>query len=253
MEPLSIATLITGIISAITGIVGGISNAVNTQKTNQQQIDLQNESWEKQSISYRMDELERAGLNKQLATGMSPNYQVSARLQTPDWSQALDTGKLLDTLGSVQNSESMIQQTKNAKQNYEIGEQNKLIGAEQLAQEKERTRLLKHDVDIKVGRPFASDEPSSFGFNPRTLSAVMGMLGIGNGAQGGVGLVPTAVNALKNAQQRRAEKRAEKQAEKERAKVEKKRSDYVGNAWRNNAQSVGAINYSHGYGRSNGY
>ena len=249
MSSLSIATLITGIVSAITGIIGGISNALNTEKTNQQQVDLQNESWERQSIPHRMDELERAGLNKQLATGMSPNYQVSARLQTPDWSQALDTGKLLDTLGAVTNTESMIQQTKNAKQNYEIGQQNKLIGAEQLAQEKEKTRLLQHDVDIKVNRPFASDEPSSFGFNPRTLSAVFGMLGLGNGAQGGVGLIPTAVNAIKDAQQKRAEKRAEK----ERAKVEKKRSDYVGNAWRTNTQSIGSINYSHGYGRTNGY
>lgn len=240
MEPLSIGLLISGIVSAIASVVGGITNAVGTAHTNQQQIDLQNQSWERQSIPYRMAELEKAGLNKQLATGMNPNYGVSARLQTPDFGSAISSGpgKILDTLSAIAGSESAIQQTKNAKQAYELGETNKLIAEETLAQEREKTRLLKHDIEIKVGRPYASDEPSSFGFNPRTLSGVLDMLGIGTGDPNSVGAVPTAVNAvktiiktIKDENQRKAE--------------QKKR---VSEAWRSDSSSQASIKYSHGYG-----
>lgn len=240
MEPLSIGLLISGIVSAIASVVGGITNAVGTAHTNKQQIDLQNQSWERQSIPYRMAELEKAGLNKQLATGMNPNYSVSARLQTPDFGSAIASGpgKILDTLSAIAGSESAIQQTKNAKQAYELGETNKLIAEETLAQEREKTRLLKHDIEIKVGRPYASDEPSSFGFNPRTLSGVLDMLGIGTGDPNGVGVVPTTVKAVKtiiDTIEREKQKKAE----------QKKR---VSEAWRSDSNSQASIKYSHGYG-----
>lgn len=240
MEPLSIGLLVSGIVSAITSIVGGITNAVGTAHTNQQQIDLQNQSWEKQSIPYRIAELEKAGLNKQLATGMNPNYSVSARLQTPDIGSAISVGpgKILDTLSAIAGSESAIQQTKNAKQAYELGETNKLIAEETLAQEREKTRLLKHDIEIKVGRPYASDEPSSFGFNPRTLSGVLDMLGIGTGDPNGVGAVPTAVKAVKTIVNTIEQEKQKKASQKKR----------VSEAWRSDSNSQASIKYSHGYG-----
>ena len=240
MEPLSIGLLVSGIVSAITSIIGGITNAVGTAKTNQQQIALQNQSWERQSIPYRIAELEKAGLNKQLATGMNPNYGVSARLQTPDFGSAIASGpgKILDTLSAIAGSESAIQHTKNAKQAYELGETNKLIAKETLEQEREKTRLLKHDIEIKVGRPYASDEPSSFGFNPRTLSGVLDMLGIGTGDPNGVGVVPATVKAVK-AIVNTIESEKQKKAE------QKKR---VSEAWRSDPNSQAGIKYSHGYG-----
>ena len=238
MEPLSIGLLVSGIVSAITSIVGGITNAVGTAKTNQQQIDLQNQSWERQSIPYRMAELEKAGLNKQLATGMNPNYGVSARLQTPDIGSAISSGpgKILDTLSAVAGSESAIQHTKNAKQAYELGETNKLIAEETLAQEREKTRLLKHDIEIKVGRPYASDEPSSFGFNPRTLSGVFDMLGVDTGDPNSIANSIPAVKAVKTI--------VNMIDEQKKKKVEQKKR--VDNAWRSNSNSQAAIKYSHG-------
>ena len=238
MEPLSIGLLVSGIVSAITSIVGGITNAVGTAKTNQQQIDLQNQSWERQSIPYRMAELEKAGLNKQLATGMNPNYGVSARLQTPDIGSAISSGpgKILDTLSAVAGSESAIQHTKNAKQAYELGETNKLIAEETLAQEREKTRLLKHDIEIKVGRPYASDEPSSFGFNPRTLSGVFDMLGVDTGDPNSIANSIPAVKAVKTI--------VNMIDEQKKKKVEQKKR--VDNAWRSNSNSQAAIKYPHG-------
>lgn len=238
MEPVSLGLLITGIVSAITSIVGGITNAVGTANINQQQKDIMYESWEKQSIPYRMAELEKAGLNKQLATGMNPNYSVSARLETPDFGSAISSGpgKILDTLSAIVGSESAIQQTKNAKQAYELGETNKLIAEERLAQERETTRLLKHDIAIKVGRPYASDEPSSFGLNLRTFSGLLDMLGIGTGDPNRVGAVPTAVKAIKTIAQT-IDTEMKKKAE------QKKRVD---NAWRSDSNSQAAIKYSHG-------
>lgn len=244
MEPISLGLLISGIVSAIASVVGGITNAIGTAHTNQQQIDLQNQSWERQSIPYRMAELEKAGLNKQLATGMNPNYGVSARLQTPDFGSAIASGpgKILDTLNAVAHSESVMQQTKNAKQAYEIGETNKLIAEETLAQEREKTRLLQHDINIKVSRPYASDEPSSFGFNPRTLSGVLDMLGIGTGDQSSIGsvsgggFVPTFLQVLLRALQHKAVNVQNKEKRKER----------VSEAWRSDPNSQAAIKYSHG-------
>lgn len=243
MEPLSIGLLVSGIVSAITSIVGGITNAVGTAQTNQQQIDLQNQSWLRQSIPYRMAELEKAGLNKQLATGMNPNYSVSARLQTPDFGSAISAGpgKILDTLSAIAGSEFAIQQTKNAKQAYELGETNKLIAEETLAQEREKTRLLKHDIDIKVNRPYASDEPSSFGFNPRTFSGVLDMIGIGSGDPNSIANrtpVVTAVKAIKALADVIEEQKKKKSEQKER----------VDNAWRSDSNSQAAIKYSHGHG-----
>lgn len=246
MEPLGIGIIVSGIVSAIASVIGGITNAIGTSKTNQQQIDLQNQSWDRQSIPYRMAELEKAGLNKQLATGMNPNYGVSARLQTPDFGSAiaLGPGKILDTLNAVAHSESVMQQTKNAKQAYAIGETNKLIAEETLAQEREKTRLLQHDIDIKVKRPYASDEPSSFGFNPRTLSGVLDMLGIGTGDQSSIGslssggFVPTFIQVLLRALQHKAVNVQNKEKRKER----------VSEAWRSDSNSQASIKYSHGYG-----
>lgn len=238
MEPLSFGLLLSGIVSAITAIIGGITNAVGTAQTNQQQIDLQNQSWYRQSIPYRMAELEKAGLNKQLATGINPNYSVSARLQTPDIGSAISAGpgKILDTLSSIAGSESAIQQTKNAKQAYELGETNKLIAKETLEQEREKTRLLKHDIGIKISRPYASDEPSSFGFNPRTLSGVLDMLGIGTGDPNGVGVVPTTVKAVKAIVDTIESQKAKKVEQKKR----------VDDAWRSDSYSQAGIKYSHG-------
>lgn len=238
MDPLTLALIISGAISAVAAIGGGIVNAVGTERTNQQQIALQNQSWERQSIPYRMAELEKAGLNKQLATGMNPNYGVSARLQTPDFGSAISAGpgKIFDTLTAIAGNQATIQQTKNAKQAYLLGETNKLIAEETLAQEREKTRLLKHDIAIKVSRPYASDEPSSFGFNPRTLSGVLDMLGIGTGDPNSVGAVPTAVNAVKTIVKTIED-------EKKRKAERKKR---VSEAWRTDTNSQAAIKYSHG-------
>lgn len=263
MEPLSIATLITGIVSAITGIVGGIANAVNTQKTNEQQIDLQNQAWEKQSIPSRMEELEKAGLNKQLATGMNPNYQVSARLQTPDMSfMGENAGKVLDTLMSTVGAESTAQQTKNAKKQAEILGTNAEVAKETLAQERLKTSLLKHDIDIKIKRPYASDEPSLLGVNPRAISGLLSMLGIGTGdgqiqLPTPVQIVKDTVNTVKDAP-KKVEEKVDNFGKWLYDTVfvkpnQKKRKETVENAWRTNPGSIGSINYSHGYGRSNGY
>ena len=96
------------LVSAFAGLGG-------TLWSNKKNEDLQREAWEKQSISSRVKELQENGLNKQLATGMNPNYSLQAHMESPD----LNLGKLADFMGAQSSRENIRQDTVN-KQNQEI-------------------------------------------------------------------------------------------------------------------------------------
>lgn len=76
--------------------IGALTNIILQTGTNLQNKKLQEQSWDKMSISSRVKELEANGLNKQLASGSAPNYSLQTSMKAPE----VNTGKL-STLFSV--------------------------------------------------------------------------------------------------------------------------------------------------------
>ena len=157
------------LVSAFAGLGG-------TLWSNKKNEDLQREAWEKQSISSRVQELQENGLNKQLATGMNPNYSLQAHMESPD----LNLGKLADFVGAQSSRENIRQDTKN-KENQEH------ILESQADEAKARAEIAKHDAKIFLDRPYASTDPSFL----RNISGIKNLL---LGEDSGINSFPDAVN-----------------------------------------------------------
>ena len=142
------------LVSAFAGLGG-------TLWSNKKNEDLQREAWDKQSISSRVKELQENGLNKQLATGMNPNYSLQAHMESPD----LNLGKVADFLGSQSSRENIRQDTKN-KENQEH------ILESQADEAKARAEIAQHDAKIFLDRPYASTDPSFL----RNISGIKNLL-----------------------------------------------------------------------------
>lgn len=139
---------------AILGFLGAyIVASMQTQaqkETNEQNVELQHEAWEKQSITNRVQELEANGLNKQLATGMNPNYSLQTAVQSP----MSNLGNIFDYFKSVIGSDYQIQQKKNA----EI--QNEILSADKSKAEAEAL-IAQHDAEVITKREgVASNDPA---------------------------------------------------------------------------------------------
>lgn len=130
------------LVSAFAGLGG-------TLWSNKKNEDLQREAWEKQSISHRVQELQENGLNKQLATGMNPNYSLQAHMESPDF----NIGKLADFLGSQSSRENIRQDTVNKQNQEHILEAN-------ADEAKARAEIAQHDAKIFLDRPYASTDPA---------------------------------------------------------------------------------------------
>lgn len=131
--------------SMLLSAIGGIGGTIWSNKKNES---LQREAWERQSIAHRVNELKESGLNKQLATGMNPNYNVQTAFQSPD----LNLGKMADFLGAQSERENIRQNTSNSSTQGKILDENLTIA-------KEEARIKKHDADIITKRPYASTDP----------------------------------------------------------------------------------------------
>lgn len=142
------------LVSAFAGLGG-------TLWSNKKNEDLQREAWEKQSISHRVQELQENGLNKQLATGMNPNYSLQAHMESPD----LNLGKLADFLGSQSSRENIRQDTVNKQNQEHILEAN-------ADEAKARAEIAQHDAKIFLDRPYASTDPAFL----RNISGIKNLL-----------------------------------------------------------------------------
>ena len=131
--------------SMLLSAIGGLGGTIWSNKKNEA---LQREAWEKQSIAHRVNELKESGLNKQLATGMNPNYNVQTSFQSPD----LNLGKMADFLGAQSERENIRLATDNATTQGKILDENLSIA-------KEEAKIKKHDADIITKRPYASTDP----------------------------------------------------------------------------------------------
>lgn len=131
--------------SMLLSAIGGLGGTIWSNKKNEA---LQREAWERQSIAHRVNELKESGLNKQLATGMNPNYNVQTSFQSPD----LNLGKMADFLGNQSERESIRQNTENAKTQSKILDENLKIAQEE-------AKIKKHDSEIITKRPYASTDP----------------------------------------------------------------------------------------------
>lgn len=142
------------LVSAFAGLGG-------TLWSNKKNEDLQREAWEKQSISHRVQELQANGLNKQLATGMNPNYSLQAHMESPD----LNLGKVADFIGAQSSRENIRQETQNKEK------QKELIEA-QTDEAKARAEIAQHDAKIFLDRPYASTDPAFL----RNISGIKNLL-----------------------------------------------------------------------------
>lgn len=131
--------------SMVLSAIGGLTGTIYSNKKNES---LQREAWERQSIASRVNELKESGLNKQLATGMNPNYNVQTSFQSPD----LNLGKMADFLGAQSERENIRQATSNATTQGKILDENLTIAQEE-------AKIKKHDADIITKRPYASTDP----------------------------------------------------------------------------------------------
>lgn len=129
-------------------LFSALSSLGGTIYANKKNEGLQREAWERQSIASRVNELKNSGLNKQLATGMNPNYNVQTSFQSPE----LNLGKMADFIGAQSERESIRQSTANAKTQAKILDENLTIA-------KEEAKIKKHDSDIITKRPYASTDP----------------------------------------------------------------------------------------------
>lgn len=140
---------------ALVGLIGAVlvasMQSQSQKETNEQNVALQHEAWEQQSISHRVQELEANGLNKQLATGMNPNYSLQTAVQSP----MANLGNIFDYFKDVVGSDYQIQQKKNAEIQNEI-----------LQADKERAQaeadIKKHDAKVITGREGVASNDSQF-------------------------------------------------------------------------------------------
>lgn len=168
MTPFEMFVVGSLLVSAFTGLGGTIwSNKKNEQ--------LQRESWDKQSIAHRVQELQQSGLNKQLATGMNPNYSLQARMESPD----LNFGKVADFIGAQSARENIRQDTVNKLNQQHILEAN-------ADEAKARAEIAQHDAKIFLDRPYASTDPSFL----RNLSGIKNLI---LGEDSGINSVPDAI------------------------------------------------------------
>lgn len=156
-------------------LVSAIAGTAGTIWSNKKNEALQREAWEKQSISHRVQELQENGLNKQLATGMNPNYSLQARMESPD----LNLGKLADFMGAQSSRENIRQDTVNKQNQENILEAN-------ADEAKARAEIAQHDAKIFLDRPYASTDPAFL----RNISGIKNLL---LGDDSGINSFPDAV------------------------------------------------------------
>lgn len=96
--------------AAAGALVGAAGNVISQLFTNKANRDLQRESWDRMSISSRVKELEKNGLNKLFAAGSMPSYNLSTSMKAPE----INPGAALNAYQAAKEIQLMDINTKNA-------------------------------------------------------------------------------------------------------------------------------------------
>ena len=134
---------------AAAGAVGGaVVNLFSQFFTNKANRDLQRESWDKMSISSRVKELEKNGLNKLYAAGSMPSYNLSTTMKAPE----IDVGAALDAYASAKQIEQIDVNTQNAKIQHKILENQFTSSRAQAIMDLINQKVAENDYNIIAGR-----------------------------------------------------------------------------------------------------
>lgn len=96
--------------AAAGALIGAAGNVISQLFTNKANRDLQRESWDRMSISSRIKELEKNGLNKLFAAGSMPSYNLSTSMKSPD----INVGAAINAYEAAKQIQLLDVNTKNA-------------------------------------------------------------------------------------------------------------------------------------------
>ena len=134
---------------AAAGAVGGAAvNLFSQLFTNKANRDLQRESWDRMSISSRVKELEKNGLNKLYAAGSMPSYNLSTTMKAPE----VSVGAALDAYASAKQIEQIDVNTQNAKIQHQILENQYTSSRAQAIMDLINQKIAEGDYNIVSGR-----------------------------------------------------------------------------------------------------
>ena len=174
-------------ISSLASAIGGFFSSLWSNKKNE---NLQREAWDRQSITSRVAELEKNGLNKQLATGMNPNYSLSTSIKPPDTDFSQSMGKALDALAAVTQIENLRTSTENAiKTGMNLDLEHSMLSRKLDILENER-KVSDHDTFFKLGRNIPSDATNEI----RLLADAIDYIGVDQRGKALVDLLPWPLN-----------------------------------------------------------
>lgn len=134
--------------SAIGAAAGAVGNIVSQLFTNKANADLQRESWDKMSISSRVKELEKNGLNKLYAAGSMPSYNLSTSMKSPD----INVGAVLNAYQAAKEVQLMDVNTKNAILQNRILENNYSSSMSQAIIDRINENIARGDYAITTNR-----------------------------------------------------------------------------------------------------
>lgn len=162
-------------ISAITTGLAAVGSWLSGIFTNQKNESLQRESWNRQSVGYRVKELQSVGLNKLLAANANPSYGLSTSMKTPEFPDIGNAvGKGLDAYTASLERENIKKETELKSRQLNI------LNTEAQIKEK-NLEVLKHDVSVHTGRSLiASDDPALL----KMIMAGMDFMGLPDETQG---------------------------------------------------------------------
>lgn len=174
-------------LSSLASAIGGFFSSIWSNHKNES---LQREAWNRQSITSRVAELEKNGLNKQLATGMNPNYSLSTSIKPPETDFSQSMGKALDALAAVTQIENLRTSTDNAiKTGLNLDLEHSMLSKKLDILENEKL-VSDHDTFFKLGRNIPSDATNEI----RLLADAIDYIGIDQRGKALVDLLPWPLN-----------------------------------------------------------
>lgn len=135
-------------IAAGGAVVGAATNLFSQIFTNKANADLQRESWDRMSISARVKELEKNGLNKLYAAGSMPSYNLSTSMKSPE----VNVGAAIDAYAAAKQIEQMDVNTQNLKIQNQILQNQYSSSTSQAIIDLINQKIAEGDYNIISGR-----------------------------------------------------------------------------------------------------
>lgn len=159
--------LFAGIATVISGLVAAFTSAHNTRKTNEANLANQNMVNEMNSVSSKVAEYEKNGINKQLVSGIAPSYTASAHLQTPNLSGLSEIGNAFGKAMDYAKGKNDIYARKKELeyQGKKVSSETALMDAQKARAEADTAKaklekdIVDHDRKIILKRPYLSNDP----------------------------------------------------------------------------------------------